>query len=123
MSYNITSWKTKVLIDLKIPVESLYKHQRTDWHPQAEELEGALHKFHVASEGSYIMGDVVDGMINVADIHLCDEGSGIAWDWIIKPALKDSKGKLIAIRIWEGGDSIDKLTVLDGVITEEEIEL
>lgn len=30
---------------------------------------------------------------------------------------------LEAVRIWEGGDYVDRLRVKDGVITEEEVEL
>ena len=34
-----------------------------------------------------------------------------------------STGKLVATRIWEGGDTIDQITIEDGVVTEETIEL
>jgi len=122
MSYNISYWKPKVLIDLKIPVASLCKHPRTDWHPEAEELMDNIVRFHLFGEESYIIGSVTDGVISVSEIELAGEGSGTVMSWILKPALKDSKGKLIVTRVWEDGDSIDRLTVIDGVITEKEID-
>jgi hypothetical protein len=59
----------------------------------------------------------------VDSIIASGEGSGTALSWIIEPALADSTGKLVAVRVWEGGDSIDRLTVVDGVVTTEQIEL
>jgi len=123
MSYNISSWKTKVLIDLKIPVASLYKHPRTDWHPEKVDLDNMMSKFILFGEDSYINGSITNGIINVSEIKLSGEGSGTVMSWILKPALKDSKGKLIVTRVWENGDSIDRLTAIDGVITEKEIEV
>ena len=39
------------------------------------------------------------------------------------PTLEHSTGRLVAIQVWEGGDSITRLTVQDGVVKEEQIEL
>ena len=51
------------------------------------------------------------------------EGSGTFYNWILKPALKQSEGILEAVLIWEGGDSIQWLTVKAGKVTERDIEL
>jgi hypothetical protein len=42
---------------------------------------------------------------------------------VIKPALEKSKGRLVAARIWEGGDSVDRLVVVDGDVNEEDVDL
>jgi len=121
MPYNVTSCKTKSLEELAIPVASLYKHERTDWHPERMDHDSGLTVFWVGK--FQITGTVQDGWLHVGDIHGSGECSGTAMDWIFEPALADSTGRLVAVRIWEGGDSIDRLTVVDGVVTIEPIEL
>jgi len=61
--------------------------------------------------------------IHVSEIENSGEGSGSFESYVLTEALKQSKGKLIATRVWEGGDTIDKLTVIDGVVTEENVDL
>ena len=120
MSYDITFWKTKELVDLRIPVASLYKHERTDWHPDREDRDDVT----VFRIGEFkIAGAVQDDWLHVADIQGHGCCSGTAADWIFDTALADSTGRLVAARVWEGGDSIDRLTVIDGVVTKEPIEL
>ena len=70
-----------------------------------------------------ILGILNDGMLNVTSLNLTGEGSGALMDYVIEPALKLSKGYLEATIIWEGGDSVTKLIVSDGVLTNEPIEL
>jgi hypothetical protein len=122
MPYNVDTWKTKELVDLQIPFESFFKHERKDWHPDVTYLaDGRLQLTSMESEG--IIGKLEDGDVHVESINFSGEGSGTMLAWIIIPALEDSTGKLVATRIWEGGDSIDRLVVEDGEITEEDIEL
>lgn len=126
MSYNVDNWKTKELVDLVIPVLSLFQHERRDWHPRKERHDDGSFSF-IVMEGCYINGtiDLVDHceMLRVTHIQASGEGSGTALHWIIEPALADSRGKLVASRVWEGGDSIDRLTVIDGVVSSEPIEI
>jgi len=74
------------------------------------------------SEGFELEGVLNDGNISVSKIHHSSEGSGHTWDDLLE-ALKHSKGNLIATQVWEGGDSITKLIVKDGVVEQEEIEI
>jgi hypothetical protein len=126
MSYNVDTWKTKELVDLVIPVASLFKHERSDWHPRKERHDDGSFTFSVMEE-SYINGtiEIVDhcDFLRVTYIQASGEGSGTALRWIIEPALADGRGKLVASRVWEGGDSIDRLTVIDGVVSSEPIEI
>ncbi|OGC94111.1 MAG: hypothetical protein A2W25_12060 [candidate division Zixibacteria bacterium RBG_16_53_22] len=61
--------------------------------------------------------------IFVTSIECCGEGSGRCWSEVLMPTLEHSTGRLVAIQVWEGGDSITRLTVQDGVVKEEQIEL
>ena len=45
MSYNCTTFKLKEINDFIIPLESLFKHDREDWHPTREDLENGLTVF------------------------------------------------------------------------------
>lgn len=120
MSYNITKFKVKKIKDLKIPVASLYKHPRTDKHP---DCTFSPYQFHFKGLGFELSGIIKNGMIIVASIECIGEFSYYAMDWILEPAFKDSKGELVAVCIWEGGDSINKLIVKDGKVTWEDVEI
>jgi hypothetical protein len=122
MPYNCDHWKTKELVNLRIPVASLFKSDRQDWHPERlMRADETIVRFQLGD--GYIEGTVSDGVLLVTAISLTGEGSGFGWHEIVEPALQDSCGKLVAVRIWEGGDSIDRVTVIDGVVTYEQIEL
>lgn len=125
MSYNVDTWKTKELVDLRIPVASLYKSERKDWHPKQINHGAGLGRvlFQVFNDSSSIGGQIAGDVLHVTHIVAHGEGSGSALRLIIEPALADSTGKLVASRVWEGGDSIDVLTVVDGVLTVEEIDV
>lgn len=122
MSYNVDTWKTKELVELRIPIASLFKHEREDWHPERTNNDDGTVTFSVM-EGSEIHGKIEGNFLVVDSITACGEGSGTALHWIFEPALEDSTGKLVASRVWEGGDSIDKLTVENGKIESTPIEI
>jgi len=122
MGYNVDTWKTKELDNLRVPVASLFKHERSDWHPARQDKADGTTVFCVM-EGSKLRGKIEGDTLVVSSIESYGEGSGTSLNWIIEPALQDSTGKLVAVRVWEGGDSIDRFTVIDGVVTSENIEL
>lgn len=70
-----------------------------------------------------IKGILKDGIIHVTELEMYGEGSGVFKGWILDEALKQSKGELEAVLVWEGGDSITRLKVKDGVIEETDVEL
>jgi len=122
MSYNITAWNEKLVENLMIPIGSFYKSGREDWHFK-KIIEDQQ---HVTLEG---MATVISGFLRpdgylIVSIFKCvGEGSGTEMNLIIEPALEDSKGKLIATCVWEGGESINKLIVNDGEIEWKEIDI
>ncbi len=122
MSYNCDSWKTKELVDLRIPVASLFKYPRKNWHPTRTNNDDGSVCFSVM-DGSKITGRIEGDWLLVSSIEAHGEGSGTALICIIEPALAESTGRLVAIRIWESGDSIDRLIVDNGKVLTESVNL
>lgn len=124
VSYNITSWTTKRNEGLIIPLGSLYKHPKKDRHPSAPSPsdESGIVTLHWG-DLSRITGTLRDGQLSVATICVVGEWSGYIYEDALKPALQDSIGIFEAVTIWEGGDSVYRLTVKDGEVTDEPINL
>jgi hypothetical protein len=121
MSYNCDTFKVKKLENLKIPVKSLYKAAREDWHPDRVENDDGTVTFWNCE--TTVKGSVKDGILTVQEIDCCGEGSGVVMNDILEPAFEDSTGELIASCVWEGGDCINHLIVKDGKVKWEEIEI
>lgn len=125
MSYNIDTCKTKKLENFVIPLTALYECERKDWRPEQPKILNAI-TMEVEIEGGCeqtIKGILKDGMLTVTDLDLSGEGSGSFMHYVMEPALKKSKGELEMVFVWEGGDSITRLTVKDGEVKEEDVEL
>lgn len=123
MSYNISSWKTNKLENLIIPLKSLYIHEREDWHPEKPKIEN-METGEVSIEcasGQKIEAILKDGNLHITKFEFYDECSGPLMDYIIKPALLQSTGELNATLIWEGGNDITSLSVINGELKEENI--
>jgi len=121
MSYNCGVFNLKKIENFIIPVDSLFKSARSDWHPKRiNNYDGSV----TFSFGESELNGLIKGKIFVCDnISCCGEGSGFFMNEILEPAFKDSTGTLIASLVWEGGDSINRLTVEDGNILWEDIEI
>lgn len=122
MSYNVDTWKTKELCNLRIPVVSLFSSDRKDWHPEREDHGDGTVTFTIA-EDCEVRGKIEGDTLAVSAIKARGEGSGSALHLVIEPSLASSRGRLVAVRVWEGGDFIDRLTVVDGAVSSEPIEL
>lgn len=122
MSYNVDTWKTKELVNLRIPVVHLFEHPRKDWHPKLVDNNDGTVTFSI-SDQVLISGKMDNDTLVVSEIKASGECSGIALHWIIEPALRHSTGKLVANRVWEGGDYIDKLVCVNGDVSWVPIEI
>ena len=127
MSYNITTWKTKEINNLLIPFEVIEKLPYTDieidWADKDNKSEGLIVKADGLSEGFELVGKTLaKDMVEVIKLYNSGDSSGSTWDDFIK-MLEKSSGKLVALQIWEGGDTITKLTVNDGEVIKELVEL
>lgn len=126
MSYNIDTWKTKKLDNLRIPLNAFYKHSRSDWHPQWENVTNDPARVEEVQLRGYeftISGKRQNGVLHIEEINISGEASGTFYNWILEPALRESKGQLEAVLIWAGGDAVTRLVVKDGQVTNTDIEL
>jgi len=121
MSYNCDRWITKKIKDFKIPIMSLFKHERDDWHPERIDNNDGTVTFEIIE--TELRGNIENGWLVVSSIDCSGEGSGIAMDWILEPAFQNSTGELVASCVWEGGDTINKLTVKDGKVSWVDIDI
>ena len=121
MSYNCTTWRTKELVDLRIPFKALYVSDVEGWRPNR--VDGPGDTVTLDWCDSIIEGQLVDGILAVTSLRIAGEGSGACTTYVLIPAFKQSTGRLVAARVWEGGDSIDRLTVDNGHVSVENIEL
>jgi len=136
MSYNVTTWKTKKLRNLTIPVNALFAVP--DWQLNQSVDDGLGGTFAQRWGKSYIKGALVGEpvtqrngflppdstqMLAVDEISASGDGSGSLLWKVINPALEKGKGRLVAVRIWEGGDSVDRLVVVDGDVNEQDVDL
>lgn len=126
MSYNISNQKIKKIEDLKIQIKALYAPiKREDWLPdQPTILDVATNKVEIQFGCEQtIEGFLNDGILTITDIDLNGEGSGAArWYWFDN-AMKNSTGYFEAVLIWENGDSVSRLIIDNGKLTDENIDL
>ena len=124
MSYNISSVKVQMLDNLQISLSDLYTTDRKDWLPaQPKILDAATMRVSIEGGGGQtIKGILKDGVIFVDELNLSGEGSGTYMHEVIIPALQKSTGIFEAILIWEGGDTVERFTVTDGTVEEENVQ-
>lgn len=118
MSYNISRWNTKEIAGLRLPVAAVHNF------PGAKvylERDGTV-KVYADTEGFKIAGRVEGGDIAVDAISMWGIASGWHWDKF-KALLGTGAGRLVATQLWEDGDSMSRLTVQDGDVREEAVEL
>lgn len=133
MSYNITSWKTLEIKNLIITLSSIQQINdslREDWRLDFKtdlvwkdwlsfELQGG-------SEGFEMSGclDVIDTetFLNITSITNIGEGSGTWYRDFLEPLLSTSSGLLKIRLVWEGGDTIEKVTWENGVSLIENMD-
>jgi len=122
MSYNITCWKSKK-VELVIPVDTLLRcGYSIHVHKAGEETEIRV-DHNQGSEMFDMRGSIVGSdLLCVRQIESGGVASG-TFHLELKALLAESKGTMEAILVWEGGDYIERLTVVDGVVTEEEVDL
>jgi hypothetical protein len=119
---NIGRWKVKRQAELILPIAALY--EQGDRHFGKPELDIAtgMHTLY-GTDSTYIRGEIKGERIRVLEMECEGEESGATYHETLLPALKRSTGIYEVVCVWEGGDSITRLTVHDGVVTEEKIEL
>lgn len=121
MSYNCDNFKLKKLEGFRVPVASLDKNTRSGWQPSVTSVGGeTLFQY---MDCTMLIGIVESDWLHVRDMDCSGEGSGTIFSETFEPAFADSMGELEAVMVWEGGDSISRFKVKNGVVETEQIEL
>jgi hypothetical protein len=93
------------------------------WDDDLVIKEGGTWNYNEDGEGLEMSGIVnPDGSLEVKDVQNSGEGSGTVSQLLVA-LFEEFKGDLVASRIWEGGDTIDKITIKKGKVTEKAIDL
>lgn len=115
MSYNITSFQVQELSDFRVPLSVIEDN---------EDISVELMKKYVMATGlteSFeIYGKLEENWILVETINNGGVGSGASFP-DFKNILKESKGKLVARIVWEGGDTTEMLTVENGEVSIKKV--
>lgn len=122
MSYNIDSWKLKEIRDFRISTAALRPIEDYLDSPRLNTETGVL-SFQGRSGGFELCGRQEGDVLIVESIKNRGEASGTMQEFLNEKVFPHSSGLLHAVLVWEGGDGITRLTVKDGVVKEEEVEL
>lgn len=117
MSYNISTWKHIHIENLRIPLSVLTDEEECEVRllPKGYIEVGGL------AEDFFITGKLNGEWVDVHSLKSSGEGSGSSYE-ALKMILLKSTGILEAVLIWERGDSISKLSVINGVIEDKDYE-
>lgn len=120
MSYNIDTWHTKKLNNLRIKLKDLHRLGNIQIIPT--ETEENWIEWQGETEIETISGVQDEKEIVVENIELAGEGSGRRFEEFCD-LLRGSSGELDAVLTWEHGDSVTKLEVRDGEVRHGEADL
>lgn len=119
MSYNIDAFKIKKLENFKISVKDFDK--KVFGNPEID-LETNEIKFESNNcEVCEFKGTLINGYVELNKISIYGEGSGHFMATIGDKLFKKSTGTLVARLTWEEGNSVENLTIIDGVEEREEL--
>jgi hypothetical protein len=141
MSYNITKWKIREL-HLELPLTFDFQHwlttqpDRTEkgyenvgkrWcleerEPIAVQVNLTAQTWKLDILGNELSGDIVeDRLMTLAMEDWTGDCSGHLYSDILLPLFKNFEGTLVALVVWEGGDTVANLSIVDGVVSEEKL--
>lgn len=136
MSYNIDSWRVKEL-DLRLPKgfsfqewleyiegrEGVSEYAIRDFKSSGLEVERVFDEWAIDDDCYFsVKGHIgEDGRLEVDDFDCYSEGSGHSYSVLLE-LFRDFGGSLKAIVVWEGGDSLVRLTIINGEVDEAELE-
>lgn len=120
MGYNIDTWKTKEMVDFTLPLDKLKAYHHGVETQASEKTDGI---WISGGELCEIEGTLTEGVVHVESLDMGGEGSGWFYHHLVANVFPYSTGRLVAAVVWEGGDSINRLWVMDGTVKSERIEL
>lgn len=116
MSYNVTGFALKKLDNFTLPYAAVLEASEGDVNIN----DGVLTFDSFPVEGMEIIGTLDGEHLNVTDVSYYGEYSCTYWNEFEK-LLNQSTGTLKARIVWEGGDSVEVVTIENGVITREDL--
>ena len=116
MSYNVTGFALKKLDSFTLPYAAVLEASEGDVNIAGDVL--TFDEFY--AECMEIVGTLDGDRLIVTDLDYHGEGSGTYWD-NFEELLKQSTGTLKARIVWEGGDTVEVVTIENGTITREEL--
>jgi hypothetical protein len=125
MAYNCDTFKVKRLENLLIPINAFYNinYHNLSWLPEPPViLDIETDEIEIDYSNQTVTGFRQGDNILVKKLEMEGEGSGTVMGYF-EETLKQSTGYLEAVRVWEGGDTIDRLVVDNGVVTTSEVDL
>ena len=118
MSYNIDSFRVKKLENFKIAAKDFDK--KVFGRPQID-LETNEILFEGDCETCEFEGILKDDFVELTKIQISGEGSGGFMIECGDALLKKSTGTLIATLTWERGDTVERISIIDGKKETEEL--
>lgn len=116
MSYNVTGFTIKKLDSFTLPYDAVLEMAEGE----LIDKDGVLTFDNFYAELMEITGTCDGDRLCVTDLHYGSEGSGTYWDKF-EELLQTSTGTLKARVVWEGGDTVEIVTVDNGTITREAV--
>jgi hypothetical protein len=126
MSYNLDDFRIKKIENFQIPLAEFYEPRGgyDDWFSKPQIIDFLTNEILIEGdcESCEFKGYLKDGIVELTDISIGGEGSGNFMERAGEDLLKSStSGTLIARLTWEGGDSVEKLSIIDGIVEKEEL--
>lgn len=116
MSYNVTDFTIKKLDAFTLPYAKVL--EMAEGHVTIADDILTFDEFYAS--GMEIVGTREGERLTVTSIYYGDEGSGTYWD-AFEALLAESTGTLKVRITWEGGDTVEIVTVTDGAIEREDV--
>ena len=122
MSYNISNFRLKS-VSLVLPTDFKMKaFSRRAWDEIHLDVDDTW-EYNQNGEGFQMGGEVTDAGLVATNLNCYSEGSGGDYHDLLVPLFKEFKGDLEASVVWEGGDTIEKVSIAKGILTETKIEI
>jgi hypothetical protein len=116
MSYNVTDFTIKKMENLTLPLAEL--NRLAERQPHIDVSTNVLTYDEFGLECMEIIGTRENDRLIVFRLMYFGEGSGWWWD-NFEGLLQQSTGYLRALVVWEGGDTVEYITVTNGAIERE----
>ena len=141
MSYNITNMKVREL-HLELPLTFDFQHwlitqpdrdkrgyENTgkrwcleDREPIAVQANLAAQTWKLDILGCELSGEIVEGrLMTLALDGWKGDCSGDLYGDILLPLFRDLKGSMEALVVWEHGDTVEQVSIVDGVVKKEKL--